>query len=76
MLDVLHSFRRSNSHQGIPETGLFERFSFHHTENIFLTEILALLDKNGLTLPQSINFLERSGRIDELEQRVAKRTTG
>jgi hypothetical protein len=39
---------------------------------------LALLNKNGLMLHQSIKLLERSGRserIDEMEQRLAKRTT-
>ena len=73
---VRHSFRRSNPRPGIPETGLFEPYIFHDTENIFLTEILALLDKDGLILPQSINLLEQSGRIGEIAQRAAKRTTG
>jgi len=60
---VLHSFRRSNPRPGIPETGFLEPYILHETENILLTEILALLDKNGLTLHQSINVLERSGGL-------------
>lgn len=72
---VLHPFRRKNPRARILETAFPEPYIFNDTENIFLDEILALLNKNGLTLHQSIILLERSGRIDEMEQQLAKRTT-
>jgi len=78
MPNVLHPFRRKNPRARIPETAFPERYIFNDTENIFLDDILALLNKNGLMLHQFIDLLERSGRsewIDEMEQRLAKRTT-
>ena len=78
MPNVLHSFGRKNPRARIPETAFPEPYIFNDTENIFLDDFLALLNKNGLMLHQSIDLLERSGRserIDEMEQRLAKRTT-
>ena len=72
---VLHAFRRKNPHARIPEIALHEPYIFFDTENIFLEEVLALHNQIGLTLHQSLNLLEWSGRIDEMEQRVAKKTT-
>jgi hypothetical protein len=45
------------------------------TENTIIDDILALLNKHGLTSHQSQNLLERLGRIIEMGQRVAKGTT-
>ena len=78
MPNVLHPFRRKNPRARIPETAFPEPYIFNDTENIFLDDSLALLNKNGLMSHQSIDLLERSGRserIDEMEQRLAKRTT-
>jgi hypothetical protein len=78
MPNVLHPFRRKNLRVRIPETAFPDPYIFNDTENIFLDDILALINKNGLMLHQSIDLLERSGRserIDEMEQRLAKRTT-
>jgi len=78
MPNVLHPFRRKNPRVRIPDTAFPEPYIFNDTENIFVDDILALLNKNGLMLHQSIDLLERSGRserIDEMEQRLAKRTT-
>ena len=78
MPNVLHPFRRKNFRVRIPETAFPDPYIFNDTENIFLNDILALLSKKGLMLHQSIDLLERSGRserIDEMEQRLAKRTT-
>ena len=78
MPNVLYPFRHKNPRVRIPETAFPEPYIFNDTEIIFLDDILALLNKNGLMLHQSIDLLERSGRserIDEMEQRLAKRTT-
>lgn len=75
---VLHPFRRKDQRVRTHETACPEPYIFNDTENILLDDILALLNKNGLMLHQSIKLLERSGRserIDEMEQRLAKRTT-
>ena len=45
------------------------------TEDKIIDDILALLNKHGLTSQQSQNLLERLGRIIEMGQRVAKGTT-
>ena len=78
MPNVLHPFCRKNPRARIPETACPEPYICNDTENIFVDDILALLNKNGLMLHQSIDLLEWSGRserIDEMEQRLAKRTT-
>jgi hypothetical protein len=78
MPNVLHPFHRKNPRARIPEIAFPEPYIFNDTENIFLDDILALLTKNDLMLHQSIDLLKRSGRserIDEMEQRLAKRTT-
>jgi hypothetical protein len=70
---VLHPFRRKNAGARI-----LDSYVFNDTENIFREDISALLNKNGLTLHQSVNLLERLAkleRIDEMEQRAARRTT-
>lgn len=45
------------------------------TENMIIDDILALLNKHGLTSHQSQNLLERLGSIIEIGQRLAKGTT-
>jgi len=78
LANVLHPFHRKNPRARIPEIAFPEPYIFNDTENIFLDDILALLTKNDLMLHQSIDSLKRSGRserIDEMEQRLAKRTT-
>jgi hypothetical protein len=78
MPNVLHPFRRKNPRAHIPETALPEPYFFNDTENISLDDILALLNKNGMMLNQSIDLRERVGRseqIDETEQRLPKRAT-
>jgi len=78
MPNVLYPFHRKNPRAHIPEIAFPEPYIFNDTENIFLDDIWALLTKNDLMLHQSIDLLKRSGRserIDEMEQRLAKRTT-
>jgi hypothetical protein len=45
------------------------------TEDKIIDDILAPLNRHGLTSQQSQNLLERLGRIIEMGQRVAKGTT-
>lgn len=65
MPNVLHPFRRKNPRARIPKTAFSE------------PSFLALLNKNGLMLHQSVDLLERLGRserMDEMKQRLARTT--
>ena len=75
LYDIIAEFRRKNPHARIPETAFPETDLLTETENNIIDDILALLNKNGLTSHQSLNLLERLGRIMEMGQRVAKGTT-
>ena len=78
LANVLHPFHRKNPRAHIPEITCTGPYIFNDAENIFFDDILALLTKNDLMLHQSIDLLKRLGRserIDEMEQRLAKRTT-
>ncbi|MEO7863762.1 MAG: hypothetical protein ABIU05_25680 [Nitrospirales bacterium] len=44
-------------------------------ENKIIDDILAMLNKRGLTSHQSLTLLERLGRIIEMGQRLAKGAT-
>ncbi|NOS77411.1 MAG: hypothetical protein HOP35_05650 [Nitrospira sp.] len=52
-----------------------EPYLLTETENKIIDDKLALLNQNGLTSHQSLNLLERLGRIIEMGQRLAKGTT-
>ena len=73
--DIIDEFRRTNPCAKIPETAFPEPYLLTETENKIIDDILELLNKNGLTSHQSMNLLERLGRIIEIGQRVAKGTT-
>ena len=73
--DTITEFRRNNPRARIPETAFPEPDLLTETENTIIDDILALLNRTGLTSHQSQNLLERLGRIIEMGQRVAKGTT-
>jgi hypothetical protein len=75
LYDIITEFRRKNPHARIPETAFPEPYLLTETEDKIIDDILALLNKHGLTLHQSQNLLERLGRIIEMGQRLAKGTT-
>ena len=75
LYDIISEFRRNNPRAKIPETAFPEPYLLTETENKIIDDILALLNKHGLTSHQSLNLLERLGRISEMGQRVAKGTT-
>ena len=72
---IIDELRRKNPHARIPETTFPEPYVLTETENTIIDDILALLNKHGLTSHQSQNLLERLGRIIEIGQRVGKGTT-
>lgn len=45
------------------------------TENMIIDDILGLLNKDGLTSPQSQSLLGRLGQTIEMGQRLTKGTT-
>ena len=75
LYDIIAEFRRTNPRAKIPQTAFPEPYLLTETENKIIDDILALLNKHGLTSHQSLNLLERLGGIIEMGQRVAKVTT-
>jgi hypothetical protein len=75
LYEIITEFRRKNPRASIPETAFPEPYLLTETENKIIDDILELLNKQGLTSHQSMNLLERLGRIIEMGQRVAKGTT-
>ena len=75
LYDIISEFRRKSPRARIPETVFPEPDLLTEAENNIIDDILALLNKNGLTPPQSLILLERLGRMIEMGQRVAKGAT-
>lgn len=75
LFDIITDLRKKNLRAKIPETAFPEPYLLTETENRIIDEILALLNKNGLTSHQSITLLERLGSIIEMGQRLSKETT-
>lgn len=75
LYDIIAEFRRTNPRAKIPDTAFPEPYLLTETENKIIDDILALLNKHGLTSHQSHNLLERLGRIIEMGQRLTKGTT-
>ena len=75
LYDIISEFRRKNPRATIPETAFPEPDLHTETENNIIDDILALLNKHGLTSHQSQSLLERLGRIIEMGQRLPKGTT-
>ena len=75
LYDIITEFRRKNPRASIPETAFPEPYLLTDTENKISDDILELLNEHRLTSHQSMNLLERLGRIIEMGQRVAKGTT-
>ena len=75
LYDIIAEFRRKNPRARIPETVFPEPYQLTETENTIIDDILALLNKHGLTSHQSQNLLERLGRIIERGQRLPMSST-
>jgi hypothetical protein len=75
LYDIITEFRRKNPRAKIPATAFPELYLLTETENKLIDDVLELLNTQGLTSHQSLNLLERLGRIIEMGQRVAKGTT-
>ncbi len=75
LYDIITKLRKKNPRAKIPETAFPEPYLLTETENKIIDDVLALLNKNGLTAHRSKNLLERLGGIIEMGQRVAKGTT-
>lgn len=75
LYDIITEFRQKNPRAKIPETAFPEPYVLTEMENKIIDDILALLNKNGLTSHQALNLLEQLGRIIEMGQRMAKGTT-
>ena len=74
LYDIIAEIRRKNPRSRIPDA-FPDPYVLTESENKIIDDILALLNKHGLTSHQSQNLLERLGSIIEIGQRVAKGTT-
>lgn len=72
---IIDELRSKNLRAKIPETAFPEPYLLTETENKIIDDILALLNKNGLTALQSQTLLERLGGIIEMGKKLAKGTT-
>ena len=57
LYDIIAEFRRKHPRAHIPETAFPEPYVLTDTENTIINDILALLNKHGLTSHQSQNLL-------------------
>jgi hypothetical protein len=72
---IIDELRRKNPPCArIPKTVSPQPYLLTETEKKIIDDSLELLNKDGLTSHQSLNLLERLGRIIESGQRVAKGT--
>ena len=72
---IIDELRKKNPCARISEMAFPELHLLTETENTIIDDILELRNKNELTSHQSMNLLERLGRIIEMGQRLAKGTT-
>jgi hypothetical protein len=75
LYDIIPEFGRENPRASLPETAFLEPYLLTETESKIIDGIRARLNKNGLISHQSMNLIERLGRIIDMGQRVAKGTT-
>jgi hypothetical protein len=75
LFDIITELRRKNPRAKIPETAFPEPYMLTESENKIIDGMLELLNKHGLTSRQSLDLLERLGRIIEMGQRLTKGTT-
>ena len=75
LFDIVNEFRKKNPRAKIPETAFPEPYILSQTEEQIIDDLLAVLNRHGLTSHQATNILERLGRIIEMGQRLAKGTT-
>jgi hypothetical protein len=71
---IIEELRREKPQARIPETAFPQPYLLTKTEKKIIGDSLELLNKDDLTSHQSLNLLERLGRIIESGQRVAKGT--
>jgi hypothetical protein len=75
LYNIIAEFRNKNPRAKIPETAFPEPYVLSKTEEQIIDDILALLNRNGLDSQQSLDLLERVGRIIEMGLQIARRTT-
>ena len=69
LYDIITEFCSKNPRARIPETAFPETHLLMETVNKIFDDMLELLNKYGLTSHQSMNLLERLGKIIEMGQR-------
>lgn len=75
LYDIITELRKKNPRARIPETVFPSPYLLSQTEEKAIDDILAVLTQNGMDSKQSLELLERVGRIIEMRARMARGTT-
>ena len=75
LYDIVAEFRQKNPRAAIPDTVFPEPYVLSQTEDRIIDDLLAVLNQHQLNSEQSLELLERVGRIVEIGQRIARKTT-
>lgn len=75
LYDIIAELRKKNPRARIPETVFPSPYLLSQTEEKIIDDILAVLNQNGMDSKQSLELLERVGRIIEMRARMARGTT-
>ena len=75
LYSIIAEFRSKNPRARIPETVFPEPYVLSKTEDQIIDDILAVLNNHCVDSHQSLDLLERVGRIIEMGLRIARSTT-
>ena len=71
----MNEFRQKNPRAKIPETAFPEPYVLSKAEDKIIDDLLAILNTNQLNSQQSLELLERVGRIVEMGEQIARKTS-
>lgn len=75
LYDIVNEFRHKNPRAKIPETAFPSPYVLSQAEDKIIDDILAILNTNQLNSQQSLELLERVGRIVEMGEQIARKTS-
>ena len=75
LFDIIYELRKRTPRAKIPETVFPSPYLLSQTEEKVIDDLLAVLDKHGMDSKQSLELLEKVGRIVEMGARMTRGTT-
>jgi hypothetical protein len=75
LYDIIAELRKKSPQARIPETVFPSPYLLSQTEEKVIDDILAVLNQHGMDSKQSLELLEKVGRIIEMGTRLARGTT-